>query len=110
MPLFKAGDEEVDRNYSRIALGSCVAKGRISKFSENHILTEGQGGFRPGKVCADQVLVLRNVCDIMCHKETDIFGISGFKQIRYYVEKRIVDEDERVQGSGRICQCMQKLV
>ena len=30
--------------------------GRLSKFSENHILTEGQRGFRPGRRCADQVL------------------------------------------------------
>ena len=54
VPFFKAGDEEVTGNYRGIALGSCVAKvmtwvlaGRFSKFSENHILTVGQGGFRP---------------------------------------------------------------
>ena len=68
VPLFKAGVAEV-------ALGSCVAKvmkrmlaGRLSKFSENHILTDGQGRFRPGRGCADQILVFRSVCDIMCYK------------------------------------------
>ena len=61
MPLFKAGDEEVAGNYRGIALGSCVAKvmtrvlaGRLSTFSDNHILTEGQGGFGPGRRCADR--------------------------------------------------------
>ena len=39
--------------------------GRLSKFSENRILTESQGGFRPWRGCADQVLVLRSVCGIM---------------------------------------------
>ena len=38
---------------------------RLSMFSNNHILTEGQGGFSPGRGCAVQVLVLRSVCDIM---------------------------------------------
>ena len=49
VPLFKAGDEEVAGNYRGIAQGNCVDKvmtmvlaGRLSKFSENHILTEGQ--------------------------------------------------------------------
>ena len=36
-----------------------------STLSENQILTEGQGEFRPVRGCADQVLVLSNVCDIM---------------------------------------------
>ncbi len=68
----KAGVEDVAGNYRRIALGSSVAKmitrvlaGRLSMFSENRILTEGQGGFKPGKGCADQVLVLGSVCGIM---------------------------------------------
>ena len=30
-----------------------VLAGRLSMFSENHILTEGQGGFRSGRGCAD---------------------------------------------------------
>ena len=72
VPLFKAGYEKVAGNYTGIALGCCVAKvmtrvlaGRLSKFSDNRILTEGQGGFRPGRGFADQVLVLRSVYDIM---------------------------------------------
>ena len=65
MPLVKAGDKEVAGNYRGITLGCCVAKmmtrvlaDRLNKFSENHIVTEGQGGFRP----------------------MDIFDISGCKQ------------------------------
>ena len=76
MPLFKAGYEEVAGNYKGIALGSCVAKvltivlaDMLSKSLENRILTEGQGGFRPGRGCTDQVLVLRNMCDIMRSQE-----------------------------------------
>ena len=42
-----------------------VLADRLSKFSENHIPTVGQGGFRPGSGCADQVLVLKSVSDIM---------------------------------------------
>ena len=68
MPLFKAENEKVAGNYRGITQGSCVAKvmtwvlaGRLSKFSDNYILTEGQGGFRPRRGCADQVLVLRSV-------------------------------------------------
>ena len=64
----KAGKGEKAGNYRWIALGNCVAKvitrvlvGRLSKCSENLIL-QGQGGFRPGRGCADQVLVLRSVC------------------------------------------------
>ena len=56
-----------------------VLAGRLNKFSENHFLIQGQGGFWPVKGCADQVLVLRSVrCDVT--RETDIFGISGCKQ------------------------------
>ena len=51
VPPFKAGVKEVTGNYKGIVLGSCVAKvitrvlaGRLSKFSENYNLTEGQGG------------------------------------------------------------------
>ena len=80
VPLFKAGYEEVAGNYRGKALGICVAKvmtrllaGRLSKFSENHILTKGQGGFRPGSGCADQVLVLRSVCDIIRSQGRQIF-------------------------------------
>ena len=72
MPFFKAGDEEVACNYRGVTLESCVVKvmrrvlaGRLSKFLDNHILIEGQGGFRPGRGWADQVLVLRSVCDVM---------------------------------------------
>ena len=64
----KARDEEVTGNYRGIALGSLATRmlaGRLSKFSENHIVTECQGGFRPVKGCADPVLVLRSVYDIM---------------------------------------------
>ena len=52
---FKAGDMKVAGNYRGITLESSVAKmmtrvlaGRLTKFSENHILTEVQGGFMPG--------------------------------------------------------------
>ena len=76
---------------------------RLSKFSENHILIEGQGGFRLGRGCDDQVLVLRSVC--VC---AYILGISVCKQgILYCVERRIVVEDEKVWCSEKICQCMQ---
>ena len=81
VPLLKAGDEEVPGNYRGIALGSCVAKvvtrvlaGRLSKFSENHILTKGQGRFRPGRGCDDQVLVLRCVCDMRSRERWTFLG------------------------------------
>ena len=86
--------------------------GRLSKFSENHILTESKSGFRPGRRCADQVLSVKECVTLQeVTRETDIFGISGCKHGMWYdVQRRIADEDERVQGSGRIYQCMQKLV
>ena len=47
-------------NYSDMALGSYVAKvmtrvlaGRLSRFSDNRILAEGQGGFWLGRGCPD---------------------------------------------------------
>ena len=89
MPPFKdAMDEEVAGIIGKsIALESCVVKvmtrvlaGRHSEFAENFILTKGQGGFKPGRGCTDQVLVLRDVCDIMRSKGDRHFGISGCKK------------------------------
>ena len=71
VPLFKSGDTEVASNYRGIALGSCVAKvftrcltRRLGEFAEERILTEAQGGFRGKRSCADQILVLRGVCEL----------------------------------------------
>ena len=71
VPLFKSGDTEVASNYRGIALGSCVAKvftrcltRRLGEFAEERILTEAQGGFRGKRNCADQILVLRGVCEL----------------------------------------------
>ena len=71
VPLFKGGDSELVGNYRGIALGSCVAKvwtrvltGRLGEFAEESILTEAQGGFRAKRRCADQVLILRGVCEL----------------------------------------------
>ena len=71
VPLFKGGDTEVASNYRGIALGSCVTKvftrcltRRLGEFAEERILTEAQGGFRGKRSCADQILVLRGVCEL----------------------------------------------
>ena len=71
VPLFKSGDTEVASNYRGIALGSCVAKvftrcltRRLGEFAEDRILTEAQGWFRGKRSCADQILVLRGVCEL----------------------------------------------
>ena len=37
---------------------------RLGRFAEDRILTEAQGGFRSGKICSDQWLVLRGVCKV----------------------------------------------
>ncbi len=75
VPLFKDGDEEVASNYRGIALGSCVAKvwtriltARLGSFAEEKILTEEQGGFRAKRRCADQILILRSVCELRKRK------------------------------------------
>ena len=69
--LFKDGDPELASNYRGIALGSCVAKvmarllsKRLSVYAEEEILTEAQGGFRAERRCADQILILRGVCEL----------------------------------------------
>ena len=64
-------DPELASNYRGIALGSCVAKvltrllsKRLSAYAEEEILTEAQGGFRSERRCADQILILRGVCEL----------------------------------------------
>ena len=59
------------RNYGGIALGCSVVKvfvrvlvRRLEKFAEDRILTEMQGGFRSGRRCSDQWLMLRGVCEV----------------------------------------------
>ena len=76
VPRFKDGDPEVVGNYRGIALGSCVAKvwtriltGRLGEYAEERILTEAQGGFRAKRRCADQVLILRGVCELRKRKK-----------------------------------------
>ena len=76
VPLFKDGDPELVGNYRGIALGSCVAKvwtrvltGRLGEFAEESILTEAQGGFRAKRRCADQILILRGVCELRKRKK-----------------------------------------
>ena len=72
VPLFKAGDEKVAGKYREgYSSGELCGKSdarllasRISVFRELYS-RGGQGGFRPGRGCADQVLVLRSVCDIL---------------------------------------------
>ena len=71
MPLYKDGDPEKASNYRGIALGTCVVKvlakllsRRLSTFAEEEILTEAQGGFRSERRCADQILILRGVCEL----------------------------------------------
>ena len=71
VPLYKDGDPETASNYRGIALGSCVAKvlakllsRRLGIFAEEEILTEAQGGFRSERRCADQILILRGVCEL----------------------------------------------
>ena len=57
---------ELASNYRGIALGSCVAKvmARLRVYAEEEILTEAQGGFRSERRCADQILILRGVCEL----------------------------------------------
>ena len=64
--LHKDGDVEQADNYRGIALGCSVVKvfvrvlaRRMGRFSEDWILIEAQGGFRSGRRCSDQWLVLR---------------------------------------------------
>ena len=85
-----------------------VLVGRHSKFAENFILTKGQGGFKPVSGCTDQVLVLRDVCDIMRSKGDRHFW-------HFWMQERHMilcgEKDCRWRwDSGRICQCMQTLV
>jgi len=37
---------------------------RLSVYAEEEILTEAQGGFRSERRCADQILILRGVCEL----------------------------------------------
>ena len=37
---------------------------RLGRFAEDRISTEAQGGFRSGRSCSDQWLVLRGVCKV----------------------------------------------
>ena len=55
----------------QIAMGSCVVKvlakmlsRRPSTFAEKEILSEAQGGFSSERRCADQILILRGVCEL----------------------------------------------
>ena len=83
VPLFKSGDTEVASNYRGIALGSCVAKvftrcltRRLGEFAEERILTEAQGGFRGKRSCADQILVLRGVCELRRRRKGTYLDVS----------------------------------
>ena len=76
MPLYKDGDPEKATNHRGIALGSCVVKvlvkllsRRLSTFAEEEILTEAQGGFRSERRCADQILILRGLCELRRKKK-----------------------------------------
>ena len=68
-PIYKAGDGRKPDNYRGISLLSVVAKvytavlhRRLSQWcEENNIISEEQGGFRPGRGCADQIYVLWNI-------------------------------------------------
>ena len=69
--LHKDGDVEQVGNYRGIALGCNVVKllvrvlaRRLKRFAKDRILTEVQGGFKSGRRCSDQWLVLRGVCQI----------------------------------------------
>ena len=76
IPLFKDGDPESASNYRGIALGSCVAKVwariltvRLGEYAEENILTDAQGGFRAKRRCADQIMILRGVCELRKRKK-----------------------------------------
>ena len=56
-----------------------VLAGRFCVFAENHILTEGQAGFRPGRGCADRVLVLRGVSSNYSEKLSELDKISDLQ-------------------------------
>ena len=65
------GTQSLPATTGGIALGSCVAKvmarllsKRLSVYAEEEILTEAQGGFRSERRCADQILILRGVCEL----------------------------------------------
>ena len=68
-PIYKAGDGRVPENYRGISLLSVVGKvytavlhRRLSQWCEEKgIIAEEQGGFRPGRGCADQIYVLWNI-------------------------------------------------
>ena len=68
-PIYKAGDCRDPNNYRGISLLSVVGKlyssvlnRRLVDWSEkNNIILEEQGGFRPGRGCADQLFVLMSL-------------------------------------------------
>ena len=64
-------DVEQLGSWSGIALGCSVVKvfmrvlaRRLGRFAEDRTLTQAQGGFRSGRRCSDQRLVLRDVCEV----------------------------------------------
>lgn len=75
--LHKKGDKMSPKNYRPIALLSASLKfftalisKRLSDWaSENGILPECQGGFRPGRSCADQIFTLNTVIQSKLRKK-----------------------------------------
>ena len=89
-----------------------VLAGRLSMFSANHILTEGQSGFRPGRGCADQVLVLRSVCNIMRlqGRQTFLEFLDISKAYDTVWREELWMEMREYGVQEEFAQCMQKLV
>ena len=78
VPIHKKGAIDDANNYRGISLLSCIAKlfysilnNRLLKFcEENGILSKNQLGFVPGNRTADALLILHNLIQNYCHKNS----------------------------------------
>ena len=83
LPIHKKGSKMNPENYRGISLLSCIGKyftailnKRLLTFAtENNILSNAQLGFVPGNRTSDALLILYNLIDYYCHKNSKhIFG------------------------------------
>ena len=78
VPIHKDGSKSDPSNYRGISLLSCLGKfflsivhNRLAKFtSDNNILSASQLGFQKGNRTSDAHIIIRNIIDKYCHKNS----------------------------------------